>query len=127
MDDERVREITARLSVSARRAVQAELRRGMRRASKSPSRIIESRDAARLAPVTLRAEVEINGRTIMAQQPVSQALWKAAQDEPRLFMGLMANVRRALGEAIVRELAPPVTVHLPSELDEAAAQLTTEE
>ena len=71
--------------------------------------------------------MEINGRTVMAQQPISQALWKAAQADPPLFMGIMANVRRALSEAIVRELAPPVTVHMPTELDEAVIQRLAEE
>lgn len=80
-----------------------------------------------LAPVTLRAEVEINGRTVMAQQPVSQAQWQAAQEDPPYCHAIMAQLQRTLGEAIVRELAPTVTVHMPTELDEAVMQRAIEE
>ncbi|MGW1527476.1 hypothetical protein [Streptomyces sp. NPDC002159] len=38
-----------------------------------------------------------------------------------------ADARRAVVELLVRELAPPVVVHMPSEIDEAVMRRAVEE
>ncbi len=80
-----------------------------------------------LAPITLRMETEINGRVVMARQHVSPAVWAAAQEDPPMRVAITDQLRRVLGEAIVREVDPFLTVYMPTELDEAMMRRAMEE
>lgn len=79
------------------------------------------------APVVLRCDAEINGMTIMVQQPVTQSLWTAAQTDQPYMDAIKAQLRTALAEAIVKALDPTITVHLPTELDEAVMTRAADE
>lgn len=74
------------------------------------------------APVVLRCDAEINGMTIRVQQPVTQSLWAAAQTDQPYLDAIRAQLRAALAAAIAKALDPVITVHLPTELDEAVMQ-----
>lgn len=79
------------------------------------------------APVMLRCEIEINGRMIRAQQAHSQSNWSEARHDQRYMDAIRAQLRTALGVAIVQALDPEVTVHLPSQLEEAAMESAMDE
>jgi hypothetical protein len=60
--------------------------------------------------VLLRTAVEINGRKVQAAMSVESRVWNAGTE----YQGHMkAQVLHMLGEAIVKELAPEVTVEPP--------------
>lgn len=64
----------------------------------------------RLSTVELRAAVEINGRKVQAIAHADPRYWKA---DPGYQEHMKAELLRALGEAVVKELAPEVTVTMP--------------
>jgi hypothetical protein len=60
--------------------------------------------------VTLRTTAEINGRRVMDQATANVEAW---QRDERYQEALKADLRRSLGEAIVAELNPEITVAMP--------------
>jgi hypothetical protein len=79
------------------------------------------------APVTLRAEVDINGTTYAYQSTCPARDWEAIERDPKLRSTYENMLRARLGAAVMERLQPPVTVHMPSELDEAVMQRAVEE
>ncbi|GGS81827.1 hypothetical protein [Streptomyces griseoviridis] len=77
-----------------------------------------------LAPVALRVEVEINGQTYGQQWAVPRREWEAIQQDEKLRATYENMLRAHLGAAVMEQLQPPVTVHMPTELDEAVMQRT---
>lgn len=84
-------------------------------------------EPAPLAPVVLSLTVQVNGQTVMAQQHVSQALWESAQHDQLQRDVIMGYLHRTLGEVVARKLRPTLTVHLPTELEEAVMQTAVAE
>lgn len=80
-----------------------------------------------LAPVTLRAEIDINGQTYAYQQAVPRRDWDVIGADPGLRAAYEDIVRAGLGRTAMAHIQPPVTVHMPSELDEAVIQHAAEE
>jgi len=80
-----------------------------------------------LAPVTLRAEIDINGQTYAYQQAIPRRDWDVIARDPKLRPTVENMLRARLGAAVMERLQPPVTVQLPSELDEAVMQRAAEE
>ncbi|MFG2913342.1 hypothetical protein ACGF0D_10685 [Kitasatospora sp. NPDC048298] len=60
--------------------------------------------------VTLQTTAEINGRRVMAQATANLEAW---QHDERYQEALKAGLRRSLGDAIVAELNPEITVTMP--------------
>lgn len=87
----------------------------------------DQQDAERLAPVILRAEVEINGHTYGYQQPMPRKEWEAIEQDPKLHDTVKNMLLARLGLVVMESLQPPVTVHMPTELDEAVMQRVAEE
>lgn len=79
------------------------------------------------APVMLRCETQINGRTVSAQQSIPQRTWDAVQHDPAIRTEIERSLRLTLAHAIVHELNPTITVHLPTGLDEAVTRQAAEE
>ena len=61
--------------------------------------------------VVLRATVEINGRRCQATTTANVRLWN---EDPQYQELMKAETRRVLAEAIVKDLAPEVTVTMPA-------------
>jgi hypothetical protein len=61
--------------------------------------------------VTLRTAIEINGRKVMAQAAANVEAW---QQDDRYREAMKAQLRHALGEAIVAELNPEITAEAPT-------------
>ncbi|MFJ4649492.1 hypothetical protein ACIP6Q_39160 [Streptomyces bobili] len=80
-----------------------------------------------LAPVTLRAEVEINGQTYAYQQSMPRPEWEAIERDPQLHTTVKNMLLARLGAAVMDRLQPPVTVHMPTKMDEAVTQRAAEE
>ncbi|WP_439947211.1 hypothetical protein [Streptomyces sp. BBFR109] len=75
-----------------------------------------------LAPVTLRAEVDINGTTYAYQQAMPRRDWQAIEQDAKLRTAYENTLRAHLGAAVMERLQPAVIVHMPTELDEAVMQ-----
>jgi len=60
--------------------------------------------------VELRAAVEINGRKLQATTTADVRHWN---EDPQYQEHMKAETRRVLAEAIVKDLAPEVTVTIP--------------
>ncbi|MFD8029855.1 MULTISPECIES: hypothetical protein [unclassified Streptomyces] len=67
------------------------------------------------------------GRTYSARRAYSQTPWKRIESDPPYMDAVEADARRAVVELLVRELDPPVVVHMPSEIDEAVMRRAVEE
>jgi hypothetical protein len=80
-----------------------------------------------LAPVTLRSEIDINGQTYAYQASMPRRDWEAMERDPKLRTTYENILRSHLGAAVMERLQPPVTVHMPSALDEAVMQRAVEE
>lgn len=63
--------------------------------------------------VVVSCTLTIDGREYTAQHAYSPSSWKLMKDDPEYKQVIEADIRRALGELITRELAPPVTVEQP--------------
>lgn len=61
--------------------------------------------------VVLRATVEINGRRLQATTTANVHHW---HENPQYQEHMKADLRRTLAEAIVKDLAPEVTVTMPA-------------
>jgi hypothetical protein len=61
--------------------------------------------------VALRVTAEINGRRVQATTTASVRLWN---EDPQYQEYMKAETRRVLAEAIVKDLAPEVTVTMPA-------------
>lgn len=77
------------------------------------------------APLLLRCTVTLDGREYTAQQTVSRLDWEMYDAEYRKVGEAM--LRRKLGEIIVNDLAPPVTVVEASPTGEAMHRAAMEE
>lgn len=81
----------------------------------------------KLAPVVLRCEIEINGRTYSYQQAITPRDWKAIEQDPDLRATAENMLRARFGALIAGQLRPPITVHPPTGLDEAVMKRAVDE
>lgn len=63
--------------------------------------------------LTLRCTLTIDGHTYTAEKPIEPATWEAMREDPPFLDAVKSQLRRQVVEAIVQELDPPVTVHVP--------------
>lgn len=75
-----------------------------------------------LAPVVLAVEITIDGRTYAPKMGVPQRDWETIARDPELRASYEDMIRARLGEVAMQQVQPPVTVHMPTEMDEAVTQ-----
>ncbi|MFC9429287.1 hypothetical protein [Streptomyces sp. NPDC056987] len=67
------------------------------------------------ARAVVSCTLTIDGREYTTQQAYSRSSYRLMKDDPRYWQLIEADIRRALGELITRELAPPVIVQEPDD------------
>jgi hypothetical protein len=76
------------------------------------------------APVRLRCEITINGRTYAVDQPVPRNVWDGYEEWFRA--GMQATLREHLIRMVIQREDPAVTVHIPDEREDALYQQADE-
>ncbi|MFF7561938.1 hypothetical protein ACFZB4_18445 [Streptomyces pseudovenezuelae] len=65
------------------------------------------------ANTVVSCSLTIDGIEYTARQAYSRSSWQLMKDDPEYRKAIEADIRRALGELIMRELTPPVVVEEP--------------
>jgi hypothetical protein len=77
--------------------------------------------------VVVSCTLTIDGREYTAQQAYSPSSWRLMKDDPLYKQAIEIDIRHALGQLVIRELAPPVTVHTPAEAQQQRAEPSASE
>ncbi|MFE6639542.1 hypothetical protein ACFVFT_38490 [Streptomyces tendae] len=71
-------------------------------------------------PVVASTTITVDDVEITYQQHLDRYAWDRISSDPQALAAYETTLRRRLADAIVQRLDPPVTVHVPSPVDDAA-------